>query len=349
MLLKPNFINRLALGMIKWLIYSGTFLLLTIVIVLIFFSWQADRREKLSPIEGAPTSGRLVQAYDIRIFIQEDGPEFGPAVLLVHGTGAWSEIWRETIDVLAQNGFHVIAMDVPPFGYSEKPQGVRKYSREQQARRIIRLLETLGLQNVTLIGHSVGSRPVIEAAMEAPDKISNLVLVDPALGFAKRSKEFQQNQPSRLIKIFFNFTMLRNAVLAAFATNPSFTRKIFSSFVSNTDAVTEERIVMLQQPYVIKNITNAYGDWLQYLVVEQDTSLTNNFENFNKLKMPVYIIWGSTDNVTPLWQGERLQQLIPKSRLSIIQNAGHIPYIENPEQFNKLLLGYLQEKKSAVF
>src|SRR5690606_29190323 len=127
---------------------------------------------------------------------------------------------RETRSMLAQNGFHVLANDVPPLGYSEKPYGPHQYSRDQQAKRIIGMLDTLDVQQVTLVGHSVGSRPVIEAALKAPDKITNLILVDPALGFTGESNEFQQNQPAWLINAFFNLETLRNALLATFATNP---------------------------------------------------------------------------------------------------------------------------------
>ena len=54
------------------------------------------------------------------------------------------------------------------------------------------------------------------------------------------------------------------------------------------------------------------------------------------------LIWGSTDAVTPLWQGRQLQKLIPHAELAILEGVGHIPYIEDPEAFNKTLVQYLQ-------
>ncbi len=57
--------------------------------------------------------------------------------------------------------------------------------------------------------------------------------------------------------------------------------------------------------------------------------------------MPVHIIWGSLDSVTPLWQGEQLKKLIPNSELAVIDNAGHIPFLENVQQFNAILLKVL--------
>ncbi len=61
--------------------------------------------------------------------------------------------------------------------------------------------------------------------------------------------------------------------------------------------------------------------------------------------MPVLLIWGSTDTVTPLWQGRQLQRLIPHAQLSVLDNVGHIPYIEDATAFNDTLVRYLQMKQ----
>ncbi len=305
---------------------------------------SAWRRERLlAPPQRA--TGRLVQAADLRVFVQEAGPATGPPVVLVHGTGAWSEIWRETLGALAQAGFRAIALDVPPFGYSDKPVGSQAYSRERQARRLIGLLDTLGLSRVTLVGHSVGARPTVEAALLASERVEKLVLVDPALGFAPQDSpdgaHFEQNRPPLAARVFFAITPLRNAVLASVATNPAFTRRLFRSFVSVEGAVTDARVRMLQEPLAMRGTTSAYGDWLSYLVLARDTSLASDFANFRRLSMPVLIVWGSADTVTPPWQGQELQGLIPGSRLQVLEGVGHIPYVEDPVAFNSALLGFL--------
>lgn len=331
--------------LLKWFFRVVVCFLILVFIVLVFFSLKTNQREIKTGSEVAPTTGKFVHANDLEVFIQEDGPAFGQPVLLIHGTGAWSEIWRETMSVLAENGFHAIAIDVPPFGYSEKPNGSESYSRENQAKRIIGVLDALNIEKAIFVGHSVGSRPTIEVALEAPDRVQKLILVDPALGFAQNEAYFQQNDPSWLINTLFEIRPLRKAILATYGTNPLFTKKLFKSFVSNANAVTDERVNMLQQPLVVQNTTNAYGDWLQYLTVEKDTSLASDFSNFKKLKMPVFLIWGSTDTVTPLWQGEALKKLIPNSELTVIDGVGHIPYIENTPKFNEILLKYLKAQR----
>jgi len=166
-------------------------------------------------------------------------------------------------------------------------------------------------------------------------------LVDPALGFQSNADDnphFEQNDPSWITRLFFGIKPLRNAILETYGTNPLSTKKLFSSFLSQKEAVTDARVKMLQRPLVAKNTTNGYGDWLEYLLVSKDTSLASDFGNLKKLTMPVFIIWGNKDSVTPLWQGERLQKLIPHAKLTVINDAGHIPYIENTEKFNSTLL-----------
>ncbi len=126
------------------------FLIVVLILVLTIFSWQTNRRESKSNFEAAPSGGRLIQAADMRVFIQEMGPENGAPVLLVHGTGAWSEIWRETMEQLAMAGFRAIAIDVPPFGYSDKPHDADSYTREKQAKRIVGILDALGIDKADL-------------------------------------------------------------------------------------------------------------------------------------------------------------------------------------------------------
>ncbi len=326
----------------KWSLRIFAAIVCLAVAVLFISRFASFLRESKTPQQAAPKNGHYVSAAGVNIFVQEAGPKAAQAVILVHGTGAWSELWRETINVLAKNQFHVVAIDLPPFGFSEKPNGPENYSRQKQAQRIIGVLDALNIQRAIFVGHSVGARPTIEAALVAPQRVQSLVLVDPALGFAKNADSFEQNNPSWMLRAFFAFRPLRNAGIAAVGTNPWFTKTLFNSFVSNKAAVTPERVKMLQQPLKVKNITPAEGDWLEYLLVSRDNSLSSDFNNFKKLKAPTLIIWGSSDAVTPLWQGEHLQKLIPNSTLSVINNVGHIPYIEAPAEFNEILASFLK-------
>lgn len=322
--------------------------MLVLVSLLAVFSWSGHLREAEDRTALAPASGQFVRAHDVDVFVQEAGPADGPPVLLVHGTGAWSEIWRETMTFLAGKGCRAIAVDVPPFGFSEKPEGPDAYRRELQARRLLGVLDALDIRTVTVVAHSVGARPAIEAAILAPERHRNLVLVDPALGFAPRQAgepaRFVQNDAPMLMRAVFEALPIRNALLAGFGTNPLLTRQTFESFVSDPAAVTDHRVTMLRQPLSARGITRSYGDWFHYLMISHDSSRAADFAEFTKLPMPVLLIWGRVDDVTPLWQGEELQKLIPGSHLEVIDGTGHIPYLEDTDRFHAALWKFLEGK-----
>ena len=109
-------------------------LLVLLLLVVVCFRLAAAFREDSVPDEIAPPSGVFVEISDARLFVQEQGPSDGQAVLLVHGTGAWSGLWGETTSELAQNGYRTIAVDLPPFGFSELRES-DDFSRSSQARR----------------------------------------------------------------------------------------------------------------------------------------------------------------------------------------------------------------------
>src|SRR5512134_1453318 len=142
----------------KWL---GYFLKLIaaifglLLVVILFFTALAKLRETKTRQEAAPSTGRFVQAGDIQLFIQEMGPADGQVILFIHGTAAWSGLWRETMTPLAEAGYRCIAIDIPPFGFSERPS-TPSYGNADQAKRIIALMDELGIQRATLLGHSFG-------------------------------------------------------------------------------------------------------------------------------------------------------------------------------------------------
>jgi len=301
-------------------------------------------RESKTPAEAAPASGKFIQTRDARLYVREEGPVDGRHILLIHGTGAWGEIWRETIDALTAEHFNVLTVDIPPFGFSQKLTGADSYAVGKQADRLLDALRALDIQSTIIVCHSVGCRPALETALKRPGIAEKLVLADPALGFAAdRSRpQFEQKNPGGLAKAFLSAGLLRDAVTGIYGTNPLSIKPLFSSFVSNKAAVTDRRLGMLKQPLAVQGMTRAQGDWLQDLVASPEHGLFTDFRSFAKLKMPILIIWGREDTITPLWQGEALPALFGNARLTVIPDCGHIPYIEQTPAFNQRLLGFIK-------
>src|SRR5262245_36590394 len=108
-------------ALLRFAVRLAAFTLLAAVLALGAFRLAAARREQ-GTASDAPPGGRFVAAGDVRVFVQEAGPASGPGLLFVHGTGAWSEVWRDAMTTAADAGFHAVALDLPPFGFSERPQ-----------------------------------------------------------------------------------------------------------------------------------------------------------------------------------------------------------------------------------
>ena len=106
--------------------------------------------------------------------------------MLIHGTAAWSGFWREVADHLAGRGWRVIAIDLPPFGWSgHDPEG--RYDRATQAERLAAVLRARPKKAV-VVGHSFGAGAATELALRHPDEVKGLVLVDAALGKLDRGE-----------------------------------------------------------------------------------------------------------------------------------------------------------------
>jgi pimeloyl-ACP methyl ester carboxylesterase len=309
--------------------------LLVAFVVPAAFVAVAARRERDVAADAAPATGRWVVGADVRMFVQEAGPVDGPLVLLVHGTGAWSETWRATLTALADAGFRAVALDLPPFGYSERPTDAG-YTKAEQGARILAVLDALGPTPAVLVGHSFGGGPTVEAALQRPERVRALVLVDAALGIGVDGEP--PAPPPALVRAALAIGPLRTSLVAAFLTNPSFTRRLLRGFIADPTAATDERVAVYQRPLTIWGSTAAIATWLPELVAPPSPSRSESAAAYRALAMPVVAIWGDRDTVTPLAQGEQLVGLVPHGRLEVLPEVGHIPQIERPDAFNALLV-----------
>ena len=283
------------------------------------------------------------QAGDVELFIQEMGPADGQVILFIHGTAAWSGLWRETMTPLAEAGYRCIAIDIPPFGYSERPS-TASYGNADQAKRIVALLDALGIERAILLGHSFGGGATLETALMIPDRIEALVLADVG-GLNLNLQPAPQPQNPSAMELFLSTPFVRNPVLAATATNPLFTKTLISAMVLDPADATGEKIGILQEPLVLQGATNTLGDWLKTVLGPQEISLTSDPANYQRLTMPALIIWGDNDKVIPLQEGEYLQSILPDAELVLMEGVNHIPHLEDQEKFIEIVLGFLDSQR----
>jgi pimeloyl-ACP methyl ester carboxylesterase len=308
--------------------------------VIVFFTVQTNLRETQTRHEAAPSTGRFVQAGDVELYLQEMNPQSGAAIIFIHGTAAWSGLWHETMLRFAEAGYHCIAIDIPPFGFSERPS-TPSYDNDSQAKRIVALMDALKIKHAILFGHSFGGGATVETALMIPNRVDMLILEDVG-GLNLNLQPAPQNRPPSAVEIFLNTRAFRNPILASTATNPLFTKKLLSTMVLDPSDITDEKINILQQPLVLKDSTNTLGDWLKSVLGVQEVSLTSDPKNYQRLTMPVLIVWGDRDTVIPLKEGQYLQSILPHADLVLMKGVNHIPHVEDLDVLMKIALEFLR-------
>lgn len=314
-------------------------------VVLILCVWMAYARIRIAGVETQPrlhptlANESWLRAHDVDIHLQEWGPKTAKPLLLVHGTGAWTGTWVSNVDAMVAAGFRVVAMDLPPFGFSTLPTNA-DYSRLAQAKRIQAVLNQLGDQPVTLLGHSFGGGPALETALLDNGRITHLVLVDAAIGM--QASLAATCQPSALVQTLMGWRPMRTTLIAAVGTDPHFSQALLRKFVARKDVVTIERTAIYQQPFVNQDFTAALGDWAYQFATGCEIPMSVQPEQVKKLSIPMSLVWGEQDTITPLVQAHGLKNLVANSRLTVLPGVGHIPQIEDVAAFNAVIAKVLQ-------
>ncbi|MEO5883479.1 MAG: alpha/beta hydrolase [Caldimonas sp.] len=263
-------------------------------------------------------------------------------LLLTHGTGAWSGTWFELPAALAAAGWRVVGVDLPPFGSNGRP-GDLDYSRPAQALRLQHLIGSLGGPGeVTLVGHSFGAGPALEAAMRSPSPLRRLVLVDAALGLGPAGEAPTCAPLPGWARFLLGRRDVRSVLISGTATYPDFTAELLGSFVHRREAVTAERVAAYQVPMRRFSYGADIGDWAYAFAgsaCEAAASLDPlRLSAWSRNGPPVTLVWGAADTITPIAQARALMRWMPEATLVELPDVGHIPHIEDARAFATALL-----------
>lgn len=329
-------------------------LVLAGVVVALVVTWIAYtsharvEREVRSAEDVSAGRGKWVGVGDAAVFFQEWGDSQAPTVLLVHGTGAWSGTWFGLPDALVKAGWHVVAVDLPPFGLSSVAVPTAEaFSRTSQAERVLAVIARLN-RPVYLVGHSFGAGPALEAAMLSAQNgglVRKLLLVDAALGLgpAGEAPHCADRHPK---ETWLDDRGVRTALVSATATWPGLTPTLLKRYVHRTEVVDAQSVPAYQVPLSRVEFSATVGDWaLAYsrsaCELAQSLRPTSVQEWSSAYAMPVSLIWGGQDTVTPPAQAKALQGWMPGASLTLLPGLGHIPHLEGPEVFARALLQQL--------
>ncbi len=303
----------------------GWIVALVLAVLIVLRALAAMREGGMPP---PPPDTQMIATPTGAVAVHVSGPASGPRLLIVHGTAAWGGFWRDSAGLLAAKGWRVIAVDLPPFGWSEHDQQAR-YDRISQAERLAAVIAATGSGPANVVAHSFGGGPATELALRYPEKVRGLVLVDAALGALDPTAEPAAAKAMR-------FRPLAELVTSASLTNPYALAPLLRSLLANKESAAPW-IATLRETMTRDGTTAAYAAWLPNLFAAQDGALSRSSEQLKQIAVPVAIIWGAADTVTPLDQGKRLAILTRAKSLTVLPGVGHIPHIEDPAAFNAAL------------
>jgi pimeloyl-ACP methyl ester carboxylesterase len=331
-------LSRPILGRIlQW----ACFVILAFVVVALLALTSAAFRERRDRVSSAPPGSSLVAAHDTRVLVERRGSVAAPAVVFIGGTGGWSGLWDRYMRLTVDLGFQAIAIDLPPFGFA-LPAPTGDYSKATQGRRLLAAIESLKLEHVVIVAHSIGAAPVMEAAFQSPSKIRALILIDPALGLDGAQTDGADSRLQALLR----HPWISRPVTAVL-TNTHLTPALLRRVITEKERATPEWVQLYQQPLTVQGTSKAISEWLPEVLSRRGHAASDELPAYATLPFPVELIWGETDTITPLSQGVHLQQLLAHGSLVVIPRAGHGPFLEEPDLFAEVLTSALLRLASS--
>jgi pimeloyl-ACP methyl ester carboxylesterase len=253
----------------------------------------------------------MVAGYRMHYYVM--GPEHGSPVVLVHGLGGRCEDWRNLAPYLVRAGHRVYLPDLPGYGRSEKPVDF-SYSISDEAAAVVGFMDAQGLKQVDLGGWSMGGWIVQRVAAEHPERVARLMLFDSAGIYEAPAWDTRLFTPASSIEL----EQLDKLLMPNPPQVPDF---IAADIVR----------VSQQNAWVIHRALTA-------MLTGQDATDAL----LPKLKMPVLIVWGSEDHITPPSQGETMHRLIPNSQLDIIAGCGHLAPVQCATRIGPTLADFVK-------
>ncbi|MGD0912038.1 MAG: alpha/beta fold hydrolase [Terracidiphilus sp.] len=255
----------------------------------------------------------------IRVHYLVAGPRNGKPVVLVHGLGGRAEDWRNLAPTLAHAGYRVYMPDLPGFGRSEWPANF-SYSVRDQAHIVIDFIDAMHLDRVDLGGWSMGGWIVQIAASEIPARIERLMLFDSA----------------------------------GLHIDPDWDTGLFTP-VNATQIDQLDALLMPSPPRVpgfvardILRVSHQQAWVVQRAVASMLTGRDTTDALLPAFKMPLLIVWGSLDRITPLAQGEAMHQLAPQSELEVIAGCGHLAPLQCAGQIAPEMLAFVNRQAAQT-
>ncbi|MFA6266978.1 MAG: alpha/beta fold hydrolase [Pseudolabrys sp.] len=254
-----------------------------------------------------------------RIAVEHAGA--GEAVIFMHGIGGNRRNWRDQIPAFSKY-FKAIAWDARGYGDSDDYEGPLNF--HSYADDVVRVLDHFGVERGTLVGLSMGGRIAMDFAARHADRLKTLVLCDTHKGFAGLSPEARTAFIASRKEPLVNGKEPKDIAgpVAKTLIGPNASKEAYEALVDSMSRLHKESY--------IKSIEASVN-------MDVRTDLDN-------IAVPTMVVVGSADRLTTVDMARSIASDIPGAELSIIEGAGHLVNIEEPEKFNSIVVDFLRRK-----
>lgn len=243
---------------------------------------------------------------DINIFYKKAGT--GKKVVLLHGWGGRADSFLPVFNYLSKK-YEVYAIDFPGFGESDCPPV--PFDVTDYMNTLAKLLDELGIDKASFVGHSFGGRVTILLSALHPDRVDKVVLTDSAGIIPKRTFKYY-------FKVY-KFKLLK---------------KLYLLFSSGTS---KEKMDKFYEKYGSKDYRES-GFLRQTFVKVVNQNLRPYLKD---IKAPALLIWGDQDKDTPIEFGKIMEKEIPDAGLVVFEGCGHFAYLDKINDFNVIVDNFL--------
>ena len=184
---------------------------------------------------------------------------------------------------------------------------------------VFKFIETRDYKNIHLLGNSLGGHVAFVHIQKHPERIKSLILTGSSGLFENGMGDSYPKRGNReYIKKKTEYTFFDPAMAT-------------EELVDEVFEITNNRLKVIK------------------IIALAKSAIRNNLEDeLGKITIPSLLIWGKNDNITPPFVAEEFKKLLPNSELHFIDNCGHAPMMEVPDEFNKILLNFLQRQGAVV-
>jgi pimeloyl-ACP methyl ester carboxylesterase len=257
----------------------------------------------------------------------------GPALVLVHGLLGYSFSWRHVLEPFSRSR-EVFALDMPGSGFSDCSSELEA-TLPAAADRLLMFLDAVGIASCDLVGSSYGGATALFLAATHPERVRTLTLVSPANPWSRIGR-----RRLALLGIPLVGRMFPPLARAFRPLNRISVNRMYGDRSRVTADTLHGYSLPLMRKGVFEHAARIATNWRSGMD-ELESALPGAAE------IPTMILWGSRDRLVDQASAKVLARHFKRSRLAVIEGAGHLPYEECPEEFAAVVESFLEEFSPA--